>query len=313
MKNLFIDASVFLSFYELGGEYLEKLEIIPALVAKSKIELLLTRQVLDEFKRRREGVLKRIVKGVENGAQIVEGLEDKISFAPIGSDICCQYPETKKIEKILAEADSYRKNLLTKLKKDIEKDSLQADKVIRKVFDGSKVIEMSNATFASAKKREALGNPPGKKNSLGDAVSWECLLDKAPTGGLIIISRDRDYCSVLKTEKANGFLSEEWASKKGGTLEYFFTIAEFLRSKFPDAKITQAEIQDERQAGEGYNNVSSIAEEYNKQIASIGDAYELFVSRAYPFRRIGSEFGGISGTDVAANDYSARSKKFRPS
>lgn len=72
--NLFIDTNIFLSFYHLSGEDLEELDKLAVLIKKKQVQLLLPRQVRDEFYRNRE-------KENQRGTQSSEGttLESAIS------------------------------------------------------------------------------------------------------------------------------------------------------------------------------------------------------------------------------------------
>lgn len=53
------------------------------------------------------------------------------------------------------------------------------------------------------------------KNSYGDAVNWECLLENIPDGeDLYFISDDKDYYSEFCKDKFNIYLTTEWESIK---------------------------------------------------------------------------------------------------
>ncbi len=49
------------------------------------------------------------------------------------------------------------------------------------------------------------GNPPGKRNSSGDALSWESLLAVVPSGtALNLITGDSDFQNPLDTDRPQG-------------------------------------------------------------------------------------------------------------
>ena len=67
----------------------------------------------------------------------------------------------------------------------------------------------------SAAMRSRLGNPPGKNESVGDAVNWETLLSTVADGtALYLVSEDKDYRSPLSENVFNEFLLDEWQTKK---------------------------------------------------------------------------------------------------
>ena len=83
-----------------------------------------------------------------------------------------------------------------------------------------------------------VGNPPGKSNSYGDSINWECLLEKVTSGkDLYLVTDDLDYVSKISEEKLAEFLEWEWTERKGSKIFYYRRLSEFLRSQFPDIKL----------------------------------------------------------------------------
>ncbi|NJR31875.1 MAG: hypothetical protein HC778_02100 [Chamaesiphon sp. CSU_1_12] len=86
-----------------------------------------------------------------------------------------------------------------------------------------KQLTPNSTVLDRARFRMGVGNPPGKNNSLGDAINWECLLDQIPAGeDLYFITGDKDYCSALSDDEFSDFLLTEWERKKQ-TKNSFFT------------------------------------------------------------------------------------------
>ena len=57
--------------------------------------------------------------------------------------------------------------------------------------------------------RARLGNPPGKNETVGDAMNWETLLITVPDGtALYLVSEDKDYRSHLSEGVFNEFLGK---------------------------------------------------------------------------------------------------------
>lgn len=89
-----------------------------------------------------------------------------------------------------------------------------------------------------AQLRSDIGNPPGKKGSLGDAVIWEALLRHAPKSqDLYFISDDSDYFSPLKPDAIQRYLAEEWERTKGSSIHFYTRLSAFFRDHFPDIEL----------------------------------------------------------------------------
>ena len=125
--------------------------------------------------------------------------------------------------------------LVNKLTDDINARSLKADKIITDLLRFGVKIECSDSLVRRARIRFDLGNPPGKAGCLGDALNWEALMSDVPDEkDLHFISDDKDFCSALNDEVFNGFLSNEWASKKQSELIFYKRISAFFKDHFPD-------------------------------------------------------------------------------
>jgi hypothetical protein len=86
--------------------------------------------------------------------------------------------------------------------------------------------------------RVRLGNPPGKEGSMGDAVSWECLLARVQNGtDIFLVSEDKDFRSQLSEGSFNEFLVHEWEEKKASKVHFYSKISDFFKEQFPNIKI----------------------------------------------------------------------------
>lgn len=234
MINLFIDTNIFLNFYHFSNEDLESLSDLSNLIEANKVEIFLTEQVLQEFSRNRESKIQDAVKRLNSNdakAEIPQMIKDYE-----------EANELKKAEKIFRER---KKALLDKLSHDISNNSLKADKVLRDLFDKIEIIKTSDEIFNAAKRRYDIGNPPGKKGSLGDAINWESLLTTISYGeDIYFVSGDTDYISELNENDFSSFLLKEWENKKASKLHFYKSFNNFLKHKFPDVKITSEEIKE---------------------------------------------------------------------
>jgi predicted nucleic acid-binding protein len=225
--NLFIDTNVLLGFFHFSKDSLEELEKILILQNNGKICLWLTDQVEMEFDRNRE-------------TKIADALKKFLDEKPNSGipHVARGYPESDELMEALKQLTLSREQLIKKVKSDIAGKSLLADKLIAEIFNKSTRIQLSDEQFSLAKKRLDLRNPPGKNNSLGDAINWEGLLASTPDGeDLFLVSEDGDYASPLESEQLSTFLADEWTAKKKSTAKLYKRISQFLSEKFPGAEV----------------------------------------------------------------------------
>jgi predicted nucleic acid-binding protein len=230
--NIFLDTNIYLNFYNLSNEDLEELNKLLVLQKKKDINIYLPKQVEDEFLRNRESTIKNALQQFKE-----DSLKDKI---PNMAKTYEEYTELEKAKKNYSEA---KNSIMEKMEKDIANQSLKADELIKGIFENAIKIEMSKDTFTEAFRRHNVGNPPGKKDSLGDAINWELLLlefsrkGKREKRDLCIISSDGDFRSELDDDEPKPFLVKEWQDKAKGNLSLFKRISLFTKKHFPDINI----------------------------------------------------------------------------
>ena len=230
--KLFIDTNILLEMYELSGPDLEELRKLVKLVETGKIELLLPQQVVDEFWRNREDVIADSLKQFrESGAQA------KIP------NIVRTYPGWLKLRDAVAAVNKGVKDLEGKVKEDIAAKTLRADAIVLDLFRVSTAASIEDDIVAAARLRADIGNPPGKKGSLGDAICWEWLLrlgDDSADTEIVILSSDGDFESRLVRGEVKEFLAREWeALHPWCSLRLEKSLAVFLQREFPDIKLAE--------------------------------------------------------------------------
>jgi predicted nucleic acid-binding protein len=225
--HLFIDTNVFLSFFHYSNESLEELRKLIALVKTSKVTLHLPEQVKDEFYRNRDTKI----------ADALQKLKDE-KVTENFPQICQEYEEYQELRKVIEAYNKTKDALLKKIKEDFKQEQFKADDVIKKLFLAADKIKVSDDIFDKAKLRYELGNPPGKKGSLGDAINWECLLENVPRGtDLYFIANDGDYFSKTNNKNFSHFLEKEWAKKKRGEILLYRQLSVFFKEQFPEIKL----------------------------------------------------------------------------
>ena len=250
--QLFIDTNILLSFYALNQEDLAELNKLIDAIDKQQITLLLTDQIIDEFNRNREQRIDGAIKSLR--AQ---------TFNPQIPQLCEDYPEIDILRESLKQYEQAHISLVTKIIADIKVKNLKADCIIQSLFSLGKKLTNSPVMLDRARLRMGVGNPPGKNNSLGDAINWECLLDETPAGeDLYFVTGDKDYCSALNDDEFSDFLLTEWYGRKQTKICFYKRLSSFCKEQFPE--IALASVRDKEFLIRDLVNSQSIA---NTQIA----------------------------------------------
>jgi predicted nucleic acid-binding protein len=230
--KVFIDTNILLDIFHLSGPDLEELRKLKKMVEKGKVELLVSTQVVDEFWRNREKVI----------ADAMKLFRESKATAKV-PNIIRIYPEAKQLKSFVDQANDMVKTLIVKATADIENDALKADKVIRELISAVTVGQITDEMFVRAQRRVAVGNPPGKPGSIGDALNWEWLLEQEIEfwdDELVVISGDNDYESELLKGTPKEFLVREWSSKNVGcSLILEKSLTDFLLKRFPDIQLAE--------------------------------------------------------------------------
>ncbi|KAA1244553.1 PIN domain-containing protein [Aquimarina sp. RZ0] len=225
--NLFIDTNIYLKFYHFTNDELEELSKLIVLLKEEKIKLYIPKQVLNEFKRNREVKIADALKKLK--------AEKLNNVFPV---FCKEYGEYSEMKKAISEYEKNKKELLNKLTVSIESYSLKADMVIKNLFEQANTINYSEDLIEKSKLRYDLGNPPGKKQSYGDALNWESLLVSIENGeDLYFLSDDKDYFSEIDNKQFNKFLENEWQASKKSDIIFYKSLSEFFKDKYPDIKL----------------------------------------------------------------------------
>lgn len=225
--NLFIDTNVFLSFYHLTNDDLEELRKLSVLLRSKKLVLFLPSQVQDEFNRNRDNKIADAMKRLRDA---------KLSLQ--FPQFCKEYTEYIETRNLQRDFEAAHRRLVERVTEDIKNRSLTADTLTKELFSLAQVIPGKAKLFAKAWKRVLIGNPPGKKDSLGDAINWETLLVEVPDlEDLHFISDDGDYWSPLSEDCFHTFLIDEWKTKKYGQIFPYRRLSQFFTKHFPEIQL----------------------------------------------------------------------------
>jgi len=242
MLNLFIDTNIFLNLYSFSKDDLKKWYTLLEYIKGKKIKLYLTAQIQDEFKRNREIKLNATLKSLREYKPTLE--------QPV---LCQEMTLMKEIQKLISILLEKKLVLISQIDNDIQNKNLDADKLTNEIFTESEIITTTDDIISKAQKRKLLGNPPGKGDSICDAVNWECLLENIPNEtDLYLISFDTDYSSPIDNNKLSQFLNDEWISRKSSNIILYRLLSSFFKENFPEIGVTEKEIEKEAETYENY-------------------------------------------------------------
>jgi predicted nucleic acid-binding protein len=225
--NVFIDTNVFLSFYHLTSEDLEELEKLAVLLRQGKIVLWLPEQVRAELWRNRENKIFDALKRLRD-----QNLN--LQFPAL----CKDYDEYDELRRYQRDYGREHAKLMQRVTEAVEAESLKADVTIRKLFARAKGIVIDEGILNRARLRRDVGNPPGKKGSLGDALNWESLLARVPEDETLhFVTGDKDYYSPIDDQRFDSFLMDEWTNDKGADLVPYKRLSSFFKAHFPDIRL----------------------------------------------------------------------------
>ncbi|MBN1449611.1 MAG: DUF4935 domain-containing protein [Anaerolineales bacterium] len=234
MVNIFIDTNVYLSFFHFTNDDLEELRKLGFLLSQKEVSLFMPSQTLEEFRRNRDNKIEDAMKKFK---------DQRLDFQ--FPQFCKDYPEFENLRELQKTYSKVHNKLAEKVLSDIQAKSLKADSTFEELTQLSIEIPIDDEMYEKARRRLEVGNPPGKKGSIGDALNWEALLTSVPDGeNLCFISDDKDYASPLDQHVFNSFLAEEWFEKKRSNIKYYRSLSVFFREHYPDISLADEREKD---------------------------------------------------------------------
>jgi hypothetical protein len=225
--QLFVDTNVYLSFYHYTSDELDEIRKLIVLVKRKTINLYITQQVIDEWKRNRETKLKDALKNIR----------EQFKFGGYPS-FCKEFSGFDELRTTITKFQTLHKDLLDDIDNKISCKTLEADSVLKDLFKVAETLPVDDEILIKAQRRMLVGNPPGKKSSHGDAINWEIILKHAELfSDLHIISVDGDYYSGFGVAKINPFLEEEFEILTVGEIKCYKSLGKFFMENFPDIKL----------------------------------------------------------------------------
>ena len=268
-----MDTNIYLRFYSYSVDDLGVLEKVYEKLTAKHFEIVINELLINEFDRRRENHFKETLE-YKNDIKI------NVNTPTLLSDEPSDYEDLKTSEKALVKAaKEYRKKydiILQKIKLKYINRKLWPDIIINRIFNRANNISLQPEIFEKAKYRLALNNPPGKSNQLCDRIHWELLLHGIEKNhNLIIISNDKDFYSLIETNKINPFLFNEWEKAKESSIEIFKTLTDFLKSYLPEFELPSELSQEIRETIKLLHDSTSFSETH-RRISDLEKFYENF-------------------------------------
>lgn len=182
--RLLIDTNIYLDFYRSNKDSIQLLSEL----SKHFDKIILTDQIIQEFERNREVVLKTLRASFES--------ESRLKY--ISSAFLQNLPEFAELQKAQRDYDKRRKDVISSI--DTIIDSPEKDPVYSFFSDMVSACRVKNAILNTtdeiierAHKRKLIGNPPTSSGfSVGDEINWEIVIANLKEN-IILIGRDSTY------------------------------------------------------------------------------------------------------------------------
>ncbi|APW62395.1 PIN domain-containing protein [Paludisphaera borealis] len=226
--HLFLDSNIWLSFYHYSSDELEELRKLGVLIERKQVTLHVPDQVRFEFRRNREVKFADAISKFKK-----EGLDKGFP------QIFHAYEEDYRVLRDAIDAYEQAKGrILQKLERDYRRWKLKADGIISDLFAKAENVAVSEVALAAARMRVIRGNPPGKDNSHGDAINWECLLEVVPSKeDLYMIAEDKDFREKGSDTAFSPFLAYEWKHAKESEVRYYRRLSTFFKERYPHIQL----------------------------------------------------------------------------
>lgn len=223
-SRLFLDANILLDFYRYGDDDISEIGKLVTLAGDGDISLYVDTQLVNEIERNREKILSESFSALKSTKYGVK--------AP---NYCSSSAEFKVLADALKVANAAHSELVKSTWAKISSRSLPADQLIEMIYKTARKIEVTEDILAKASRRVELGNPPGKRGSIGDAIHWECLLTLPRGLRFDLVSRDSDFASELDPTTLKAVLDSEWKASHGkhAKITLFPSLGSYFRTRFP--------------------------------------------------------------------------------
>jgi len=219
--NLFIDVNIYLNYFKMSSENTDSLDVLlKILKTKDNLRLLLPEQVLQEYSRNRSNIANETELVLKKQKKL------KLSLPPAVRN----WSEAKEAKRLFKRLNSYYGKIIKRYNGELKNENSRVDKIINEIFDKATKISEEKNIMDRAYYRMLKGNPPGKKNSYGDAIIWESILDRWTNENLAIVTNDGDWLEKYDKKSLNRFLFQEWQEKAKKRIKVYSSLGKFINN-----------------------------------------------------------------------------------
>lgn len=207
MKKIFIDANIYLNFFDSNKPELKKL--LNALV-EIKDSLFISSQIVNEVNRNKLDVAQRSLNNHFSNLEKIKPVNLPEHLEAVTTNLQTWNNQSKEMYQKRKELQETLEELIHTT---LEKIMLSTDEVSQTFMTlFERAVEASEHEIQAARYKREVGNPPSKSNDpLGDQISWEQFKNcSSCSENLWIITNDSDYYTVFKNKiYLNAFLYNE--------------------------------------------------------------------------------------------------------
>lgn len=183
--KILIDTNIYLDFYRSNKE---GIILLTELIAQDEV-IILTDQIIQEFERSRENVIRTVLKSFEQESKLG-------NFSSSLLNDMEEFRELIEIQKRYKVKRDEVNRLITEILIDPTKDKIAVffKELVNKSIAKEKVLYTNEEIITKAHTRKLIGNPPTTPGnySIGDEINWEIIL-KNLDEDIIIVGRDNTF------------------------------------------------------------------------------------------------------------------------
>ncbi|MDI9341836.1 MAG: PIN domain-containing protein [Sediminibacterium sp.] len=182
--KILIDTNIFLDFYRSNSQPVNIFNTLKEHIDR----IILTDQIIQEFDRSREYVIKTLKQKFQ--------LESKLDN--FSSSYLQNLTEFKELIQLQNSYKTKQKIVVSKIDEILKDPSLDPiasffKEFVNESLKQEKVLYTNDTIIEKAEKRKKIGNPPSSdKYSLGDEINWEIVLENIRED-IVIVGRDNTY------------------------------------------------------------------------------------------------------------------------
>lgn len=183
-RKILIDTNIYLDFYRSNKD---ALKLFDELVSHYE-SIILTDQIIQEFERSREKVIKTVIQNFESESKLE-------NFSSSFLQNINEFKELIEIQRKYKSKKTEVNKAISEILNDPSKDPIATffNEFVNESLNNERILYTTDVIVEKAKKRKLVGNPPtSDKYSIGDEINWEIILANVKED-IIIVGRDNTY------------------------------------------------------------------------------------------------------------------------